>query len=96
VGIRTIARKFSIGGLCVSAGGLDTPKIDKISTDDSVSCLNLPGLGALFGGLRPKRPPWSRDWWEYWETMCCSCKTKEHQQEQENQITKITNKQQNN
>jgi len=37
---RTVARKFSIGGLGVSAGGLyacagglDTLKIDKISTD---------------------------------------------------------------
>jgi len=35
--------------------------------------------------------------WGYWEMMCCSCKTKEHQQ-QENQITKIqkqTTKQEN-
>jgi len=38
--IRTVARKFSIGGLCVSAGGiwvcaggLDTLKTDKNSTD---------------------------------------------------------------
>jgi len=30
---RTVARKFSIGGLCISVGGLDTLKIDKISTD---------------------------------------------------------------
>ena len=29
------------------------------------------------------------------EMICCSCKTKEHQQQQENQITIITNKQQN-
>jgi len=31
--VRTVARKFSIGGLCVFAGGLDTLKIDKILTD---------------------------------------------------------------
>jgi len=33
-----------------------------------------------------------------WEKTCCSCKTKEHQQQQENQITKIdkqTTKQEN-
>jgi len=38
------------------------------------------------------------DMWEYWEMTCCSCKTKEHQQQQENQITKIhkqTTKQEN-
>jgi len=30
---RTVARKFSIGGLCVCAGWLDILKIDKNSTD---------------------------------------------------------------
>jgi len=30
---RTVANKFSIGRLCISAGGLDTLKIDKNSTD---------------------------------------------------------------
>ena len=30
------------------------------------------------------------DVWVYWEMTCCSCKTKEHQQQQENQITKYT------
>jgi len=28
------------------------------------------------------------DVWEYWEMTCCSCKTKEHQQRQENQTQK--------
>jgi len=67
---RTVARKFSIAwlgfaflrgsfGLC---GGLDTPKIDKISTDNSVSCFNLGGLELCLGGLSPqKSPPWRRD-----------------------------------
>jgi len=31
--IRTVARKFSIGGFCVSAVGLDILKIDKNPTD---------------------------------------------------------------
>jgi len=31
--VRTVARKFSIGGLCISAGGLDTHKINKNLTD---------------------------------------------------------------
>jgi len=30
---RTVARKFSIGGICVCAGWLDIVKIDKNSTD---------------------------------------------------------------
>ena len=54
---RTVDRKFSIWGLCVCAGGLDIVKIDKNSTDYSVSCFNSGGLGALFGGISPQKPP---------------------------------------
>ena len=54
---RTVARKFSTGGLCVSAGWLDILKFDKNFHWFIVSCFNLGGLGALFGGLsQPKLP----------------------------------------
>ena len=61
---RTVARKFSIGRLCVSAvglwacaRGLTLYKLTKTQLVYSVSCFNLVGgLGALFGGLSPQKP----------------------------------------
>jgi len=47
---RSVARKFSIRGLCVSSGGLDTLKIDKTTLIYRVPCFN-------FGGLSPPKPP---------------------------------------
>jgi len=44
---RTVARKFSIGGL-------DILKIDKNSTDLYCFMFQFGGFGALFGGLRPR------------------------------------------
>ena len=66
---RTVARKFSIRGLCssaeglcVCAGGLDMMKLTKIPLIYSVSRFNLGDLGALFGGAKPtKASPWRRD-----------------------------------
>jgi len=61
---RTVARKFSIGGLCISARGLwacarglDTQKINKNSTD--LYCFMFPfgGLELFLGGLSPQKPP---------------------------------------
>jgi len=40
-GNRNVAKKFSIGGLWVCAGGLDTLKIDKTQLIYSDSCFNL-------------------------------------------------------
>jgi len=67
---RTVARKFSIGGLCSSAGGLcvclgglDIIKLTKTPLIYSASPFNLEGLGALFGGAKTtKPPPWRWDW----------------------------------
>jgi len=57
---RTVARKFSIGGLCISAEGvgfvrgvLTLKKLTKSQLIYSVSCFNLGKLGASFGGLSP-------------------------------------------
>jgi len=56
---RTVARKFSIGGICISAGDLWvcagdlTQKIGKTQLIYGVSCFNLGGLGALFVGAQP-------------------------------------------
>jgi len=55
--LRNVARKFSIGGLCVSAGGLDTLKIDKNSTALKCFVSQFGGLRALFGGLSPQKFP---------------------------------------
>jgi len=64
VEIKTVARKFSIGGLCSSAGGLlvcvggiDIIKLTKTPLIYSVSPFSLGGLGALFGGLSLPKPP---------------------------------------
>jgi len=46
---RTIARNFSIGGLCVCAGWLDILKIDKTPLIYSVSCFNIGGLELCLG-----------------------------------------------
>jgi len=61
---RTVARKFSIGGLCSSAGGLcvcagklDIIKFTKSPPIYSVSRFNLGRLGTLFGGLSPPKSP---------------------------------------
>ena len=40
---RTVARKFSIGGLWVCAGELDTQKINKTQLIYGVSCFHLGG-----------------------------------------------------
>jgi len=65
---RTIARKFSIGGLCVSAGralflwgGLTFQKLTKTYSVYSVSCFNLGGLKLCLGRLNPQKPSWRRD-----------------------------------
>ena len=66
----TVARKFSIRGLCstagelfVCAGGLDIIKLTKPPLIYSVSRFSLGGLGALFGGDKPtKASSWRRDW----------------------------------
>jgi len=49
---RTVARKFSVGGLCVCAGVLDITKLTKISLIYSVSRFSLRGydLTFQFGG----------------------------------------------
>jgi len=55
--IRTVARKISSGGLCVSARGFDTLKIDKNSTD--LLCFMFQFGGAwsfVWGGKLPKDP----------------------------------------
>jgi len=59
---RTVARKFSIGGLCVCAG-VDIPKLNKTQLVYSISRFNFGGLGALLGGPKPTKapPPWRRD-----------------------------------
>ena len=62
---RTVARKFSIGGLrgsagelCVCAGGgLDIIKLTKTPLIYNVSRFNSGGLGALFRELSPPKPP---------------------------------------
>jgi len=60
---KTVARKFSTGGLCSSAGGIDFTKLTKTPLIYSVSRFNLGGgLGALFGGAKhTKASPWLRD-----------------------------------
>jgi len=54
---RTVARKSSIEGLYVCAGGLTLKKLTKTPLIYSVSYFNLGGLGA-FGGASPPQPPW--------------------------------------
>jgi len=55
------ALRFCGGALRLS-GGSWHKKIDKNSTDYSVSCFNLGELGALSGETKPaKDPPWWRD-----------------------------------
>ena len=59
---RTVARKFTTGGLCVCAGGLDIQKLTKAALSHTLSCFKLERLGALFGGAKPtKATPWRRD-----------------------------------
>ena len=55
----TVARKLSIGGLCVGTrgGSLDIIKLTKILLIYSVSLLNLGGLGTLFGGTKATKDP---------------------------------------
>ena len=54
---RTVAGKFSIGGLCVYLGGLDIIKLSKTPLIHSVSRFNLGGLELCLGGLSPPKPP---------------------------------------
>jgi len=55
---RTVARKFSIGGLCVCAGGLDTLKIDKNSTDLQCFVFQFGEVSSFVWGAKPL---WRRD-----------------------------------
>jgi len=57
VGFTTVARKFSIGGLCVSAGWLDALKIDKNSTDLQCFMFQFGGLGSFVWGAKPPKAP---------------------------------------
>jgi len=59
---RTVARKFSIGGFCVSAEGLGIQKIDKSSTDLPRIMFQFGELGAFLGGPRPPQKTWQWDW----------------------------------
>jgi len=52
ISVRTVARKFSIGGICVCARGLDIIKLTKILIY-SVSRFNLGGLELCLGGKAP-------------------------------------------
>jgi len=69
VWFRTIDKKFAIGvlyssagGICVCAGGIDIIKLSKILLIYSVSRFNL-GLELCLGGAKPTTaPPWRRDW----------------------------------
>ena len=62
VRLRTVARKFSTGGLCVCGGGLTFKNFTKSSLIYSASCFNLGEAWDFFGGLGPpKQPPWRRD-----------------------------------
>ena len=54
--LRTVAGNFSIGELCVCAGGLDILKIDKNSTY-SISRFNLGGLEFCLGAKSTKTTP---------------------------------------
>ena len=72
---RTVARKFSIGGLCVSAGcfgfvrrGLTLQKLTKSQLIYNVSCFSLGGLGAFLGGLSPQKPPWDGTVPDYYDS----------------------------
>jgi len=53
----TVARKSSIGGLYVCAGGLDIEKLIKTSLIYSASYFDLGGLVRCLGWLRPPKPP---------------------------------------
>jgi len=64
VGIRTVARKLSLGGLyvCVGCftfvpGGLDIENLIKSPMIHSVPYFDLRGLGTLFGGAKPTKSP---------------------------------------
>ena len=54
---RNVARKFSIGGLCVCFRGLDIMKLTKTPLIYSVSLFNLWSLELCLGGLSPPKPP---------------------------------------
>jgi len=78
--IRTVARKFSIGGLCFSAGSFGfvqgrawhSINWQKLNWVIVFHVSIWRGLGLCFGGQAPKPPsPWRRDWVE----CCASCTT---------------------
>jgi len=54
---RTVARKYSVGGLYVCAGGLDILIFDKTSLIYSVSYFNLGGLELCLEGLSSTKSP---------------------------------------
>jgi len=67
---RIAAKIFSIGGLCISAGGfaffarvLDIIKLSKISLIYSVSRSNLGGLGVFLGRDKPTGLVWLHQQW---------------------------------
>jgi len=51
------ALHFCRGGFGFVRGGLTLQKLTKYQLIYSVSCFSLGGLGALFGGLSPQKPP---------------------------------------
>ena len=53
--VRPVARKSSVGRLCVCAWGLTFKKLTKTPLKYSVSYFNLWGLGAVFVGLSPPK-----------------------------------------
>jgi len=59
---RTVARKFSIGGLFDSAGGLEIIKLTKTPLIYSVSRFNLGAWNIVWGTKPTKVPPCRRDW----------------------------------
>ena len=65
LGSRTVARKFSIGGLCVCTGGLDIMKLTNTPLIYSISRFSLGGLEFCLGRLSPPKP--SRGGGSAWE-----------------------------
>jgi len=45
--------------------GASHSKLTKVALIYNVSYFNFGGLGALFGGMSPAKPPWRRDWFHF-------------------------------
>ena len=54
---KTVARKSSIGRLCICIRGFDIEKLVKTPLICTVTYFNLGVLGASFGGANPPNPP---------------------------------------